>query len=553
MEAFVRQQLDRICRSETFRTAPRLRDLLVFLTMRQSNNDLQGLKETLIGVEFFRRNPGYDPRKDPIVRVEAHRLRARLLDYYRLEGAGDEWRIDLPKGTYAPALRKQSELPAAWRLAVMVKASDDLTAEGLTVELIARLGAMQGVTVLAPRSSLATLRTPEAVGRLGANAILECRLDGLNLQARLSRADSSGLTPLGTFDNVIQPAVEALSQFVASALGAQTGAPVKRQIIDRESYQLYLSGRAWFHRWSPDNLSNSASHFEKVIDRCPSFAPAYAGMADVQVLLGYWHVANARPTLELGRSYAIKALELDANCAEAYCSLGAFDATLNRDWEASETNFRRALALNPSNALALNWLSIITLIPQRRYEEAVDAVFAAYDLDPASPEIGNEIVWVRLCCRQFDESAEQGRRIITLHPNFLEAYWSLAIAEYARCRYAPACEVLDKAEQLGPEVPFTLAVRSLVEGVRGNIGAAKQYLARLQHTEKTAPARDLYYCWAYRGLGDLDRSIQHLQRAVDMADPLALYLDVFAPFDVLQGHPHYGQIRQQQRLPPPSE
>ena len=70
-----------------------------------------------------------------------------------------------------------------------------------------------------------------------------------------------------------------------------------------------------------------------------------------------------------------------------------------------------------------------------RFEEAVDTVFAAYDLDPASPEIGNEIVWVRLCCRQFEESAEQGRRIIALHPSFLEAYWSLGLAESSLGHY----------------------------------------------------------------------------------------------------------------------
>ena len=551
MEGSVQNHLDRICRSEVFRSAPRLRDFLVFLTTRQSGDDSQGLKETVIGMDFFQRDPGYDPKKDPIVRVEAHRLRGRLVDYYRQEGAGDQWRIDLPKGSYVPLVRKRDEVPAEWRLAVMVDSPDELTAEGLTVELITKLGTLQGVTVLAPPSSLTTRDAAGAIHKLGANAILECRLDGMSLQATLSRADGTGLTRIGAFDNVIQPAVEALSRFVASSLGSPgregTGTP-RRLVIDRESYQLYLSGRAWFHRWSPDNLSQAAAHFRTVIERCPDFAPAYAGLADVHVLLAYWHVANARPTLEQGRAYAVKAVELDPSSAEAFCSLGAFDATLNRDWAASEANFRRALAVNPSNALALNWLSIIALIPRMRYEEAVDAVFAAYDLDPASPEIGNEIVWVRLNCRQFEESADQGRRIISLHPSFLEAYWSLGLAESAMGHHSLAREVFDKAEQLGPQVQFTLALRSLVEGVGGNLCAAQQYLGRLRETAQSFPVRDLYYCWAYSGLGEIDLAMEHLQRAVDMADPLALYVDVFVPFDRLRIHRGYQRIRQQQRL-----
>ena len=553
MDTAARKQVERICGSETFRSAPRLRDLLNFLVIRHSGNDAQGLKETVIGIEFFRRSPGYDPRKDPIVRVEAHRLRRRLRDYYLQEGEADPLRVDLPKGTYVPVVLTRDQVAQEWRLAVLVDSPDKLTGEGLTVELIHRLGELRGVTVLAPPSSLTTRDVPGVIRDLGANAILECSLDGMNLQARLSRADLLGLTSMGTFDNVIQPAVEALSRFVGSNLGAHPvgGVVQKRQIIDRESYQLYLSGRAWFHRWSPDNLAQAAAHFEKVIARCPEYAPAYAGLADIQVLLAYWHAASARATLERGHRYALTALELDPHCADAYCSLGAFEATLNRNWAASEKFFRHALDVNPSNALALNWLSIVTLVPQMRFEEAVDTVFAAYDLDPASPEIGNEIVWVRINCGQYEESAEQGRRIIALHPTFLEAYWSLALAESSLGRHGLACEALDKAEELGPGVPFTVSLRSLVEGVGGNLPAAKEYLDRLHGMAKSAPVRELYYCWAYTGLGELDRAMHHLQLAVDVADPLALYVDAFVPFERLRNHGGFEQIRQQQRLSAP--
>ena len=166
-------------------------------------------------------------------------------------------------------------------------------------------------------------------------------------------------------------------------------------------------------------------------------------------------------------------------------------------------------------------------------------------------KIGNEIVWVRLCCSHFEESAEQGRRIVALHPSFLEAYWSLGLAESSLGRYSLACEALDKAEQLGPEVPFTLALRIYVEGIGGNFRAAEQYLRRLQMA-KSAPVCEIFYCWAYAGLGDLDRAMQHLQQAVEMADPFTLYVDVFIPFARLRSHPSFEQIRQQLRLPAPS-
>lgn len=92
---------ERICRSETFRSSPRLQELLRYLVKQQAACPL---KESLIGVEFFRREPGFDPRKDPIVRVEAHRLRRRLRECHQREGAREPWRIELPAGAYAPVL-----------------------------------------------------------------------------------------------------------------------------------------------------------------------------------------------------------------------------------------------------------------------------------------------------------------------------------------------------------------------------------------------------------------------------------------------------------------
>jgi tetratricopeptide (TPR) repeat protein len=407
-------------------SSPRLRDFLRYLVKRQA---VEGqAKETLVGVEFFQRDPGYDPRKDPIVRVEAHRLRRRLREYYQREGAQDPWQIDLPPGGYVPIIRRLEDAALEWRLAVRVDAADPLTAEGLTAELIRQLGVLRGVKVLAPLSALTARNPKEAIQQLGANAILDCRLDGLSLQATLSRARGDQLIPVGSFDNVIQPAVDALTQFVASSMGVRrTGGSPTRVALDLESYQLYLAGRAWFHRWSPDNLIQAGNCFEQVLARHPEFAPAYAGLADVQVLRAYWHVGQARPVLERGLAYALKAMELDPACGDAHCSRGALEAALNQNWEQAETLFRFALEANANSALALNWLAIVVLVPQLRFAEAVDAVFAAYDLDPASPEIGNEIVWVRICCGQYAEAAKQARRIVQLHSGFLESYWSLVL------------------------------------------------------------------------------------------------------------------------------
>jgi tetratricopeptide (TPR) repeat protein len=544
-----RAALERICCSAAFEASPRLRGLLMYLATRDTAVvGSRPPKETVVGVEFFRRSPDYDPRKDPIVRVEAHRLRGRLLDYYSQEGANDALRLEIPKGSYVPVFRARDAGLPPWRLAVLVAAENDLQAEGLTAELIGRLGALKGVSVLAPRSSLVTHDAQEAMNRLGANLILECRLEGSTLRATLSRATASGARSIGAFDNAIQLNVEALSAFVATKLGSPGPGASKPQPIDRETYELFLAGRAWFHRWSSNNLAQAEAHFERVTERCPGFAPAFAGLADVQILRSYWHSANASPVLKKGLAYALRAVELDPDNSDACCSLGAIEAMLHRNWAASESLFRRALEANPSNALALNWLSIVNLIPRARCEEAMDTVFAAFELDPASPEIGNEIVWVYLCCQRYEEAAEQGRRIVAIHAGFLEAYWSLSLAESACGRAEQALAILDRAESLAPGIPFTLALRIFVEGIHGQREAAVEHLRELHAAASYTELRDLYFAWAYGGIGDIDNAMTYLRRSIEADDPLALYMDVFYPFTPLQRHPEFEQLLRRQGL-----
>lgn len=109
----VRAELLTIRRSTAFRSAPRLQRLLAYLV----EESLAGnpLKESIVGVAVFGRDPGYDPKQDSVVRTEVRRLRAKLIGYYAAEGAGDNIVIDLPKGSYVPVcrVRETAERPAA--------------------------------------------------------------------------------------------------------------------------------------------------------------------------------------------------------------------------------------------------------------------------------------------------------------------------------------------------------------------------------------------------------------------------------------------------------
>jgi hypothetical protein len=102
--------LDKILASDAFAGAERPGRFLRFVVEQALAGN--PLKETLLGVEVFGRNPSYDPRLDGVVRVEAVKLRSRLKEYYKTEGAGDPVRIDLPKGGYLPSFETLLSQPA---------------------------------------------------------------------------------------------------------------------------------------------------------------------------------------------------------------------------------------------------------------------------------------------------------------------------------------------------------------------------------------------------------------------------------------------------------
>ncbi len=106
--AAIRAQLRRVLENPLFSNAHRMSQFLQFVVVRSIEGQAGEIKEYLIGVEVYQRNPSYDPKADSIVRAEASRLRAKLREYYDTVGRDDPVRIELPKGAYTPVFRLHS-------------------------------------------------------------------------------------------------------------------------------------------------------------------------------------------------------------------------------------------------------------------------------------------------------------------------------------------------------------------------------------------------------------------------------------------------------------
>ena len=180
----IEQELGRVLRSGPFRKCAQLSRFLRFAVTQALAGDEGILKETLIAVEIFGRPPDYDPSIDPVVRVEARRLRKKLAEYYQGEGSRDPLRIDVPKGGYFAAFLRQEHAPVPRSIAVLPFAdhSADQTlgalSDGLTARLIARLASSGGLRLV---SSTSVFRFKEHVDdprRLGSELNAELVLEG---------------------------------------------------------------------------------------------------------------------------------------------------------------------------------------------------------------------------------------------------------------------------------------------------------------------------------------------------------------------------------------
>ena len=194
-----------------------------------------------------------------------------------------------------------------------------------------------------------------------------------------------------------------------------------------------LKGRYYWNQRTADSLRIAIGHYETALKLDPTYAPAYAALADCYNLLGTVMVSGGSPRMWRPKAAeaAIKALQIDPDLAEAHATLG-YVRHYNWEWEEAERSFRRAIALNPSNPLARIWYSNF-LCSRRRFDEAIREVLIARDLDPLSLIVSTNVGWVYYRARRNDEAIAEFERGLKLDPTYVQAHMRLAAA-YWHCR-----------------------------------------------------------------------------------------------------------------------
>ncbi|MEE8550854.1 MAG: protein kinase, partial [Gemmatimonadota bacterium] len=233
-------------------------------------------------------------------------------------------------------------------------------------------------------------------------------------------------------------------------LSGETDEPlVKPPTANLEAYQLYLKGRYLWNKRTQQGLEDAIDYFRRAIVRDGGYALAYAGLADVYLLMGSYRQLPGRDAHAKANEAADKALALDDTVAEAHASRAQV-LREERDWRGAETEYRRAIELNPNYATAHQWYATL-LAGFGRNEEAIREIRRAEELHPLSHAIGVTVATVLFLARDYDATIEQLEKTLALEPTFFSAHAWLGIVYAGKGMYDEAIRSVEQAVELSPK------------------------------------------------------------------------------------------------------
>ena len=318
----------------------------------------------------------------------------------------------------------------------------------------------------------------------------------------------------------------------------------RRYTDNAAAYQLYLKGRYFWSKRTREGLKKGSEYFKQAIDLDPSYALAYAGLADAYAFLGLHRVIPPKDILPKAKAAAIKALEIDDTLAEAHTALAYVKTIYDWDWTGAEEGFKRAIELNPRNAPTHSYYSNY-LAAMGRFEESMAEIKRAQELDPLSPIINVMVGYMAFLKRDYDVTVEQCSKTSDIEPNFFWIYMGVGWAYEEQGMYEKAIPEFQRAVELTGGLMGTLAGLGHALARAGRGDEALQIIEKLKDPS-THGGHIVPYDIAlvYAGFGDQEQSLAWLEKAVDARFGWLIWLNVEPKWDFLRSHTHFKELLQ---------
>ena len=488
----IREQLVRILNSGPFHQSQRRQRFLEYLVNEALAGRGERLKAYNVALEVFERPETFDPITDPLVRIEAARLRDKLREYYGTDGQSDPIHIDLPKGTYTPQIEfwhegapriARREAPPTQEVsssvpAVAVLPFDDLSADqklgylgdGVAEDIITALSRFPDMVVVARCSSFAykgkAVDMRQVGKELGVGYVVEgsVRKDGdkLRIVSQLidtktgehvwaERFDRSGMDPWTLQDEVTGMIVSAMTGVKGALKQAQYRQAWGKGATTLEEYDYYLRGHDQYMKYTKEGIERSGEIFREGLTKFPSSAL-------LKVTLGWHHMdrvlvfvsedppADVRKAGDLVRQVLAEE-HLSPQVVRLANWLMSYVLVQERDFDSALVAADKTLALAPYDMYALSRLMMV-LVQAGRPEQALQWADQVAARDPALGwSYNHRRGWAYLVLERFGEAADA-----LSQTEFNDAHLLLAIAYVRLGRLADARREVEKMLKINPAI-----------------------------------------------------------------------------------------------------
>ena len=454
----------------------------------------------------------------------------------------------------APTIRSLAVLPLK---NLSGDVSQDYFTDGMTEELITQLGQISALRVISSTSVMLYKGVDKPLAEIARELSVQAVVEGsvlrsggrVRITAQLIRVPADEQMWAQSYEGDLRDTL-ALQSKVAQAIAEQIRATLSRRqqaalrkpkTVSPDAYEAYLKGRYFWNKRTGDGLKKAIDYFSRAIETDPTYAEAYSGLADSYALSGDWEygVLSPEDAFRQARAAATKALALDDSLGEAHTSLAfAFDLYA-WDWAAAETEYKRAIELNPGYATAHHWYAWHLLVMGRN-SEGIFELRRAENLDPLSLIISADLADALCIAHLYDESVRQSKKTLEMDPNFAVAHYELGQAFEQKHMHDEAIAEFQRAIELSGHSGAFDSNLAYVYAVSERKGEAENIVKDLQAQPDKNPSADANIALVYVGLGDHDQAMIWLNKAYEARFNPSILLR--PAFDPLRSDARFGDL-----------
>ncbi len=342
---------------------------------------------------------------------------------------------------------------------------------------------------------------------------------------------------------------EISSQLQPHLTGEERKLMNRRRPESNEAFQLYLKGRYYSTKFNDEEgIRKGINYFNQSIERDPTYALAYAGLASAYFSLSNLF-APPREAMPRVREAAERALALDDSLAQAHTCMALTLVWYDWDFAKGEKEFKRAIALNASDADAHRMYGDY-LAAMGRFDEALVEKRHAEQLDPLSGPTSLDVGRTLFYAGRYDDAIEQAKHTLDLDPGSAYVYSLQAQIEYQKGNLPKGLELMKQSMQLGGHTQLLITNWGMINARAGNRDEALRAIAGLRARSAEKYTIPLLVARIYTALGNNDEAMKNLEQTYNDRSESAVWLKVDNTFEPLRKDPRFTALIRKVGLTP---